>query len=84
MEIKMTDNAKEFEKLLIAHKKQIPFAASRAQNIAANQAAKAQRSLAARKIDRPNPFTLNHKDNPKRSGFVLSSPVRSQIRRIYR
>ena len=82
MQIQMKANTKEFKAKLLLHRKQIPFATSKAQNEAANKVAKAQRSLAARKIDRPNPFTLNQVYNPAKSGAIKFAGVRSDKRRL--
>lgn len=82
MDIQMKANTKAFKAQLLKHRKQIPFATSKAQNSAANQVAKAQRTLAARKIDRPNPFTLNQVYNTKKSGAIKFAGVRSDKKRL--
>lgn len=82
MDIQMKTNSKEFKAKLLVHRKQIPFATSLAQNGAANHVAKAQRRLAASKIDRPNPFTLNQVYNSKRSGLIKFAGVRSDKKRL--
>lgn len=82
MEVKLTDNSKAFKRKLLIHMDQIPFATSKAQNMAANNVAKAQRALAARKIDKPNPFTLNQVYNPRRSGFIKFAGKRSDKKNL--
>ena len=82
MDVQMKTNSKEFKAKLLVFRKQIPFATSRAQNSAANQVAKAQRSIAARTIDRPNPFTLNQVYNPSKSGAIKFAGLRSDKTRL--
>ena len=82
MDLQMKDNGKAFKAKLALHRKQIPFATSVAQNKAANKVAKAQRSIAAAKIDRPNPFTLNQVYNVRRGGPFKFAGLRSDKRRL--